>query len=596
MDNELDLSRGILCIATLLKELDSKIEKDTLPFYDRPRFIYRGIHRYYDDNNTSNSNTGSIVGGNNIQEGYIRSALAIRLLQTANKNKEIGYIKVNYINVLQNMIRDVKRHYPEKYPDEMKDLDILADIQHNGGATCLVDFSKNFLTALWFACCDQDEYDGYIYCYDIMADMIKNNALTYLKEIDEKKDINTLLSQTYKHTNITSDIESRFWLWEPSARNSRIMRQDSIFIFGLEKFKVSDHNIQILRISRDDKKHILFALRTLFNITCKTIYNDSVGYAASNDKLRLIDKLAVSPYHRGYHNMIKGNFDSAADLLKLWEGENYNKLSYEAKVELHFSLAVCFKNLYRNNNVHYFENAIIEYRNCIRAIYKVFRKNASCQGFDSDYYCKKASRSYNSIIDILYEEKKYDKAIKMCNTILQEMESGIFRTYEIKHKDGYKQKLNNVICKLTRIELFLLKTISSYKKELTPIEKSSVRKELTEYEEALDKTQMTHFELFLLDYYNYLFEVLLSKDGKAEDCLSKMLNWRGLMETCQIIYQGYNFWNFRDIKKCIDDLDTKQIEDVNISSKKYNLQNITAHAISFRDIYEMQSVGKNSEV
>ena len=68
------------------------------------------------------------------------------------------------------------------------------------------------------------------------------------------------------------------------------------------------------------------------------------------------------------------------------------------------------------------------------------------------------------------------------------------------------------------------------------------------------------------------------------------------METRQIKYKEYNFWNFRDIKKCIDNLNENEIIDAYIHEKKYNMQNITAHAISFRDIYEMQSVGKNSEV
>ena len=596
-DNYWNLSRGIQDIVTILHELDIKMEKDTYPFYNRTKYIYRGIHRYYDDSEIiegDSSRKKHILS--DVIAGYIRSSLAVRLLKTSSNNSEVGYIRANYINVLQDMIRDVKRHYPEEYPESMSDLDILADIQHNGGATCLVDFSKNFLTALWFACCEDSDSDGYIYCYDIMGDMIKNNGLTYVKKIEEKKDINTLLSLTYKHTNITSDIESRFLLWEPFTRNSRILRQDSIFVFGMEKFKVDDHCIKVLVIKGEEKKHILYALRVLFNITSKTIYNDSVGYATSNKKLQTIDKLGVDSYERGYHNMIKGNFDNAADLLKLWEGEKYDKLELAQKVELHFSLAVCFKNLYRDNQVHYFENAVIEYKNCIRVIKKLLKKETRNPDFERDYYCKKATRSYNSIIDILYEAGKYEIAIKVCDEIIKEVETGFLEMYQIALKDGDKRKLNTNICKLTKIELFVLNTILTYRGSLTEDSENTMRAKYNFFERNLNISTLTQFEQFLVDFYRYVFEVILSKEGEPKDYINKMLNWRFKIERKEIEYKEYNFWNFNDLKKCIDSIDENEIMDAAISKKKYNLQNITAHAISFRDIYEMQSVGRSTEI
>ena len=39
---------------------------------------------------------------------------------------------------------------------ELCDLELLADLQHYGAATCLIDFTQSPLTALWFACKDED--------------------------------------------------------------------------------------------------------------------------------------------------------------------------------------------------------------------------------------------------------------------------------------------------------------------------------------------------------------------------------------------------------------------------------------------------------
>ena len=83
----------------------------------------------------------------------------------------------------------MKQHYPGNYAS-WRDLEILGDLQHNGAATCLVDFSKNLLVSLWFACgnnakeeplCDNKQNDnkqyGVLYYYDVHEDLIKHNNL-----------------------------------------------------------------------------------------------------------------------------------------------------------------------------------------------------------------------------------------------------------------------------------------------------------------------------------------------------------------------------------------------------------------------------------
>ena len=43
-------------------------------------------------------------------------------------------------------------NYDKREGKQLADLELLADLQHHGAATCLLDFTRNALVALWFAC------------------------------------------------------------------------------------------------------------------------------------------------------------------------------------------------------------------------------------------------------------------------------------------------------------------------------------------------------------------------------------------------------------------------------------------------------------
>ena len=55
------------------------------------------------------------------------------------------------IEAIENeVIAQAKRHEPQL--DEMREFEVLAQIQHNGGKTNLIDFTTDYLVALFFAC------------------------------------------------------------------------------------------------------------------------------------------------------------------------------------------------------------------------------------------------------------------------------------------------------------------------------------------------------------------------------------------------------------------------------------------------------------
>lgn len=189
----------------------------------------------------------------------------------------------NPINVnpsyLSDLVCEAKRMFPGKYNGS--ELEILAEIQHYGGATCLIDFSKNILISLWFACCGEHNKTGYLYCYNIENDV--KNKVTRI--VDNSSDVS--LKDTILR-NVTDN--PRFYIWEPVALNSRIIRQDSIFLFGKDPFLVKEHDVLTIRIPSKLKPIILEFISDMFNISEKTVFRDPVGFAIANGKLKPFTK------------------------------------------------------------------------------------------------------------------------------------------------------------------------------------------------------------------------------------------------------------------------------------------------------------------
>lgn len=602
-----DILKGVEYIRNFLGNLKEKVEIGGPLDYSLPRYVYRGITCFYHNNEAIEHPSEE-----DVKSGNIRSSLSVRIDKGKNKdekNQEYknkatqedvsfgdAYLRENYITILQDMIRNARKYYPEKYITSMSDLDILADIQHNGGATCLVDFSKNILTSLWFACQNDFDRDGFVYCYDIMEDMIVNDNLTYIRPEDENKSIYSLLVQTYRETNICSESRARFCLWEPSPKNNRILRQDSLFLFGIEPFVSEKHSIKVIKVPSDQKKYILYALNGLFNISGKTIYNDHIGYAMMNRKENPCDKLNDTPYHRGFINMIKGNYHAAVDFFKLYEGDQIRtgkKISLERKIELYFSLAVCYKNLHRKNGtVHYYENAITEYKHvvgCIKEYLANSEKNVK-------YYSKKLGRAYNGIIDILFYTGKYSEAVSVCNQLIASI-----KHYNLEEHSSMKNKY----CKIVEMELLDLVLIKHYvesKSDMSQDFLEKIKKKMDEcYKSVEEYEKDSTFDKWLISYYKIIFEVLSQYhiNGSNMGCLRVIFKWRREIEEFKARrnqtavndnpYSGYILWNFEEIKKMIDRLPDTLNQAVN--SKKRLMQYATAYMIAFRDEFEMQSWG-----
>ncbi|OIR24660.1 hypothetical protein BGC33_04175 [Bathymodiolus thermophilus thioautotrophic gill symbiont] len=149
-------------------------------------------------------------------------------------------------------------HYDKK--KELLPIELLAELQHFGAATGLIDFSKNFLVALWFASNSNLGKDGRISLLD------KDDCVEYV----ENKDLyqNTLDAFCLIDLNFKS--------------NNRIFAQNGVFIFTNRVF-YKDLDLHEIIISKKDKEQIIIELKTFYNITESTLFQDIYGFSEVNN-------------------------------------------------------------------------------------------------------------------------------------------------------------------------------------------------------------------------------------------------------------------------------------------------------------------------
>ena len=158
------------------------------------------------------------------------------------------------------------------------DLELLAELQHRGAATCLIDFTRNALAALWFACemhslwwqvKPEDESNGKVFAVSGRFKKITPELIH--RKIDDffKKD---------EHGKYS------LYQWEPMPQNNRtvarqrIVAQQSVFVFGDDDIKVESECM----ILGEQKREILISLDNIVGINERTIFPDIDGFAQQN--------------------------------------------------------------------------------------------------------------------------------------------------------------------------------------------------------------------------------------------------------------------------------------------------------------------------
>lgn len=160
------------------------------------------------------------------------------------------------------------------------DLELLAEMQHFGAATCLIDFTRNFQAALWFACqTESDGVNGKIFIMNINDIQIFSilNQSDLGKNIKSILEFKNLLIEKDTSKNQISPTNPSYWYWAPHGMNQRILKQDSLFIFG--SMEIDSRHVDSITVQKEDKYHILIELESI-GISKESLFQDFHGFAS----------------------------------------------------------------------------------------------------------------------------------------------------------------------------------------------------------------------------------------------------------------------------------------------------------------------------
>ena len=190
--------------------------------------------------------------------------------------------------------------YGHRSDKELNDLELLTKLQHQGAATCLIDFTANFHIALWFACQDVSS-NGQVFIInrgDIFSfrEITPERAGESIKELlkasssqsefarlpqsetqDEPVELQQKLAQPEP---VLSQAKADIYYWKPPPHENRILVQHSCFIFSSKTIKKTLY--KTIQIAKEDKAEILFLLQKYYGLDDGSIFRDFTGFASSH--------------------------------------------------------------------------------------------------------------------------------------------------------------------------------------------------------------------------------------------------------------------------------------------------------------------------
>ena len=147
------------------------------------------------------------------------------------------------MEVVQEAMLSAARRFFRK---TVRDFEILAEIQHYGGKTNLIDFTMDYLIAL-FMVCDREESLG------------KDGRII----LQEKERINSYIAEPYEPIN-------------------RVIAQKSVFVRHPDGFVLPNQD-DVINIPADLKKPIRKHLERYHGVSAETVYNDLHGFIKNQD-------------------------------------------------------------------------------------------------------------------------------------------------------------------------------------------------------------------------------------------------------------------------------------------------------------------------
>ena len=203
------------------------------------------------------------------------------------------------------------KNYNQRERRQLYDLELLADLQHQGAATCLTDFTRNALVALWFAC-QKSDAAGKVFVVNIAdGEIFREIMHTDIK----KRSIREILEFKTRKTKSEIPVEyPKFWHWRPAHLNERIPAQHSLFLFGLPSS--GEMSSEEIIIESASKEQIQKELEALYDICAESLFPDFVGFASiqrANDPYSTPD---IEEYiRRGGEALQRGQYSDSVEYM-----------------------------------------------------------------------------------------------------------------------------------------------------------------------------------------------------------------------------------------------------------------------------------------
>ena len=207
---------------------------------------------------------------------------------------------IQYNVDLIDRAKDANYHHREK--NELADIELLAELRHYGAATALIDFTRDFLVALWFASRPykegENQKDGKVIIVnigdsDVFLKLTSDDRQKCLRDILEFKTRMNQATQpadTDTPTPESSDKRKKLWFWQPRFEiNHRLSAQKGVFVFGEAKISSEDIKYWEVTIREENKEEIRRELKAHFGIYEDSLFNDLPGFANLNDKNHAVE-------------------------------------------------------------------------------------------------------------------------------------------------------------------------------------------------------------------------------------------------------------------------------------------------------------------
>ena len=186
----------------------------------------------------------------------------------------------------EELIDPAKREgHDRRNGKELSDLELLAELRHHQAATCLIDFTRNFHIALWFACVENNGKDGKVFIVDSGNPSLFEN----ITPERSKTSIEEIFSANEKDGD---KFREKVLYWQSPIQSSRIIAQHSCFIFSSEKIPVRTYTE--ITIKKEDKPGIELALKRYYGLDNESVYRDFTGFAYANNQDQLLRRKSDS--------------------------------------------------------------------------------------------------------------------------------------------------------------------------------------------------------------------------------------------------------------------------------------------------------------